>query len=241
MSIGATTRSTGAFTTLASNGATTFTAGTASTTTGTGTLVITGGLGVSGRINAANFDGIIGANTAAAGAFTTLSATGVTTVQAGTALLPAITTTGDTNTGIWFPAADTIAFTEGGVESMRINSSGKVNIGGATSATVMLEVIGTDAMLVPVGTTAQRPTGASGYLRFNSSITQFEGYNGTAWSSVGGGATGGGADQVFIENSLIVTTNYTITTSKNAMSTGPITINSGVTVTIPTGARWVVL
>jgi len=128
MSVGATTRSTGAFTTLASNGATTFTAGTASTTTGTGTLVITGGLGVSGRINAANFDGIVGANTAAAGAFTTLSATGVTTVQAGTAALPAITTTGDTNTGIYFPAADTIAFTEGGVESMRIDSDGIVQV-----------------------------------------------------------------------------------------------------------------
>jgi len=64
-----------------------------------------------------------------AGAFTTLSATDVTTVQAGTALLPAITTSGDTNTGIWFPAADTIAFTEGGVESMRISSAGNVGIG----------------------------------------------------------------------------------------------------------------
>jgi hypothetical protein len=132
--VGVTTPSTGAFTTLTSNGATTFTAGTASTTTGTGTLVITGGLGVSGRINAANFDGIIGANTAAAGSFTTLSATGVTTVQAGTASLPAITTTGDTNTGIWFPAADTIAFTEGGVESMRIDSSGNLGLGVAPSA-----------------------------------------------------------------------------------------------------------
>jgi hypothetical protein len=79
MSIGVTTASTGAFTTLTSNGATTFTAGTASTTTGTGTLVITGGLGVSGRINAANFDGIVGANTAAAGSFTTLSTTGLIT------------------------------------------------------------------------------------------------------------------------------------------------------------------
>jgi hypothetical protein len=74
--IGTTNPLAGAFTTLTSNGATTFTAGTASTTTGTGTLVITGGLGVSGRINAANFDGIVGANTAAAGSFTTLSATG---------------------------------------------------------------------------------------------------------------------------------------------------------------------
>ena len=45
---------------------------------------------------------------------------------AGTAALPAITTTGDTNTGMWFPAADTIAFSEGGTESMRINSSGNL-------------------------------------------------------------------------------------------------------------------
>jgi len=129
MSIGATTASTGAFTTLTSNGATTFTAGTASTTTGTGTLVITGGLGVSGRINAANFDGIVGANTAAAGAFTTLSVTGVATFSAGTAALPAITTTGDTNTGIFFPAADTIGFSEGGVEAARFDSFGNFGLG----------------------------------------------------------------------------------------------------------------
>jgi hypothetical protein len=74
--VGASTASSGAFTTLSSNGATTFTAGTASTSTTTGTAVITGGLGVSGRINAANFDGIVGANTAAAGTFTSLSDSG---------------------------------------------------------------------------------------------------------------------------------------------------------------------
>jgi hypothetical protein len=71
----------------------------------------------------------IGATTASTGAFSTLSATGVTTVQAGTVSAPAITTTGDTNTGIFFPAADTIAFTEGGAEAMRIDSSGNVGIG----------------------------------------------------------------------------------------------------------------
>jgi hypothetical protein len=65
----------------------------------------------------------IGSSNASTGAFTTLSATGVTTVQAGTAAAPAITTSGDTNTGIFFPAADTIAFTEGGTEAMRLNSS----------------------------------------------------------------------------------------------------------------------
>jgi len=57
----------------------------------------------------------------------------------------------------------------------------------------------------------------------------------------GGGATGGGTDAVFNENSLIVTTDYTLTTGKSANSVGPITINSGRTVTIPSGARWVIL
>jgi hypothetical protein len=58
---------------------------------------------------------------------------------AGTAALPSITTAGDTNTGIFFPAADTIAFSEGGAESMRIDSSGNVGIG-TTSPAVRLNV-----------------------------------------------------------------------------------------------------
>ena len=52
-----------------------------------------------------------------------------TTFPAGTVSLPSITATGDTNTGLYFPAADTIAFTEGGVESMRIDVNGNVGIG----------------------------------------------------------------------------------------------------------------
>jgi hypothetical protein len=55
--------------------------------------------------------------------------TNPTTFPAGTAAAPSITATGDTNTGLYFPAADTIAFTEGGVESMRIDSSGNMGIG----------------------------------------------------------------------------------------------------------------
>jgi hypothetical protein len=48
---------------------------------------------------------------------------------AGTAAAPAITTTGDTNTGMFFPAADTIAFAEGGAEAMRLDSSGNLLLG----------------------------------------------------------------------------------------------------------------
>lgn len=61
------------------------------------------------------------------------------------------------------------------------------------------------------------------------------------WGSVGGGATGAGSDDVFYENSQIITSSYTITATKSAMSTGPITINSGIIVTVPTGSRWVIL
>ena len=67
------------------------------------------------------------------------SATSVT-FDAGAVGTPSITTTGDTNTGIFFPAADTIAFSEGGVEAMRIDSSGNVGIGGAP--TQKLDVYG---------------------------------------------------------------------------------------------------
>jgi hypothetical protein len=119
-----------------------------------------------------------------------------------------------------------------------------LNIGAGKTLAVagVLNVSATDAIKIASGTTAQRPgSPAAGQLRYNTSLNKFEGYNGTVWSSVGGGATGGGADTVFYENTLTVTTNYTLSSSNNAHSVGPISINSGVTVTIPSGARWVVL
>lgn len=100
----------------------------------------------------------------------------------------------------------------------------------------------TGSAVLPVGTQAQRDVSpVKGYLRFNDDVDKPEVYNGTSWGSVGGGATGGGSDEVFIENSQVVTANYTIPVSKNAMSTGPITVNSGVTVTISSGSRWAVI
>lgn len=74
------------------------------------------------------------------GSFTNISVSSVATFGAGAVGTPSITTTGDTNTGIFFPAADTIAFTEGGVESMRIDSSGQVGIG-TTSPSYPLDVL----------------------------------------------------------------------------------------------------
>jgi len=68
--------------------------------------------------------------------------------------------------------------------------------------------------------------------RFPSTLPAVDGSNLTGISA---GATGGGSDEVFYENDQTVTTNYTITNGKNAMAAGPITINSGVTVTVGSG------
>jgi len=96
--------------------------------------------------------------------------------------------------------------------------------------------------LIPAGTTAERPASpANGQIRYNTTTAQFEGYQGGAWGQLGGGATGAGGDEVFVENSRVVTTNYTIPVGKSAESVGPITINSGITVTVSSGERWVVL
>jgi hypothetical protein len=125
---------------------------------------------------------------------------------------------------------------------LNIGAGKTLAVAGTASVSGTFTVSATDAIKIASGTTAQRPgSPAAGQLRYNTTLGKFEGYNGTVWSSVGGGATGGGADTVFYENTLTVTTNYTLSSSNNAHSVGPITINSGITVTIPSGARWVVL
>ena len=112
----------------------------------------------------------------------------------------------------------------------------------ASGARTNLSAVGytttTGSAIIPAGTTAQRDgSPANGYFRYNSSLASFEGYVGGAWGGVGGAQAGG----VIFENSLTISANYTLSTSKNGLSVGPITIGSGVTVTIPSGQRWVVL
>jgi hypothetical protein len=85
-----------------------------------------------------------------AGSFTTLAASSTATFAAGTAGAPSITTTGDTNTGIFFPAADTIGFAEGGAEAMRLDSDGDVGIGKST-ITAKLDVQRTSGTTEPIG------------------------------------------------------------------------------------------
>jgi hypothetical protein len=101
----------------------------------------------------------------------------------------------------------------------------------------------TSSLTIPSGTTAQRDgSPAVGMFRHNSTLNQFEGYNNGAWGAIGGGAgaTGGGTDEVFFESDQTATTSYTLSSGKHAHTVSP-TINSGVTITVPSGAILVIL
>jgi len=69
----------------------------------------------------------------------------------------------------------------------------------------------TGSAKLPAGTTAQRDVApAPGFIRWNSTLNQYEGYTGTAWAAIGGGATGAPGNAVFVENDQSVTANYTL-------------------------------
>jgi len=163
-------------------------------------------------------------------------------------LADAVTVKNTTGSGIAVPAGKTMFVFNNGTNvvevlnsavSMQIAST--LNVTGAATFAADSSFTSTGAVLIPVGTTAQQPAGVNGKLRYNSTTSKFEGYQAGVWGSLGGGATGGGSDEVFVENSRVVTTNYTIPTGKSAESVGPITINSGITVTVSSGERWVIL
>lgn len=142
-----------------------------------------------------------------------------------------------TDTGLYSPGTDQVGIATAGAARLTFGATGDATF----TANVLLS--GTGYLDLPTGTTGQRPgTPNSGMIRFNSTTVSFEGYNGTSWGSLGGaGATGAGGDLVFFENDQVVSNSYTLSTNKNAMTAGPITIDSGVTVTVPAGQSWVIV
>ena len=92
---------------------------------------------------------------------------------------------------------------------------------------------------IPAGTTAQRDGSPSaGYFRWNTTEAQAEIYDGSAWSLVGGGNT---TEEPLWEHESVVSSNYVMTDGNNAISCGPIIINSGYSVTVGTGCSWAIV
>jgi len=165
------------------------------------------------------------------------------------------------NSGSSDPSGTQVAFqlsvntTSNLLKLRNASNNGYIEIGNVTQANLGLAKLAgatftgavvhnyTTALKIPVGTTAQRPgSPATGELRFNSTLGSAEIYNGSSFTAVGGGAgaTGGGSDEVFFESDTNVTTSYSITSGKNAHTVSPV-INSGVTVTVPSGSILVIL
>jgi hypothetical protein len=134
------------------------------------------------------------------GNFTNISVSSVATFGAGTVSAPSITTTGDTNTGIFFPAADTIAFTEGGAESMRIDSSGNVGIGTSSPANRLHVFSTTDAAQLKV-------EGDGSTVRAQINIVNDHGD--WLWGIEGGTTTGDGIIYTAGAKNLKISTNGT--------------------------------
>ena len=115
--------------------------------------------------------------------------------------------------------------------------TGNAYINGEISGATDGGVNGSGYWRVAAGSTAERPTVATtGMIRFNTTLAQYEGFDGN-WSLLGGGATGSGGDRVFVLNETGVTSDYTLT-GFNASSAGPITIETGVQVIVATPFNW---
>lgn len=193
-----------------------------------------------------------------------------------------------------------VTLTAGNTPTLTLNSTGtgsmdNITIGATTRAAGNFTAVAanadssftsTGALTISKGTQAQRPgSPAAGMLRFNDDTDEFEGYNGTAWASVGGSAisndtttatdlyptfvdaTSGTALDIYTSNAKLlykpstgelkssalvasngivvnadaVAADYTIAVGTNGFSIGPITVNSGVTVTVASGQQWVVI
>ena len=170
-------------------------------------------------INGGAIDGtVIGGSAAAAGSFTTLGASGAITGTLGTAAQTNITSVG--TLGALTVTGDVTVDTN----SLKVDSStNRVGILNA-SPDVTLDVgSATDAIHLPTGTTAQRPTAAAGYFRYNSQLAQFEGYS-TEWVVIGSTTGTTPADGSVTSAKL----SGNLTTPGTLIATGKITADAGI-------------
>lgn len=198
--------------------------------TAVGTL---GALAVTGNATVGNIAGTKGTFSDIAGNVVTAAQPNITSL--GT--LTDLAVTGNVTAGANVTAANLVA-----TSSIRTATGANIIMAPNT----YIGVSATTGVRVPVGASGDRPAANSanvGMIRLNTTSGMFEGYTGTEWVEFSRqvSAVGGGTNKVFQENETTITEDYTITSGKSAMSVGPITMASGVTVTIPAGKRWVIL
>ena len=209
---------------------------------------------------------------------TNYGGTGLTSYTAGD--LPYYST-GTALSKLGIGAANTVMTSSGSAPQW----STSINISGSVTAASDSAFTSTGALQISAGTTAQRPTGAVGKIRWNSTLSQYEGYDGSNWTLLGGAVisndtstssnlyptfasvTSGNASTLYTSNanllykpstgdlqatamvssngitinSTTVSANYTIATGTNGFSVGPMTVASGVSVTVSSGQQWVVI
>jgi len=213
---------------------------------------------------------------------------GIGTYTSGANTLSRDTVLASSNAGalVNFTSGSKDAFvTQPAERAVYVNSANTTVSVPALSASADSQFTSTGAVQISSGTTAQRPTGAVGKIRWNSTLSQYEGYDGTNWTLLGGAVisndtttasdlyptfasvTTGNASTLYTSNAQLlykpstgelkvkapvasngvvinadsVSSNYTIATGTNGFSIGPLTINSGVVLTIASGQRHVVI
>ena len=133
---------------------------------------------------------------------------------------------GNDNAKIRFPTTDTVSIETGGNEQIRINHSSYIQL--------FNHIVPNNDSTKDIGLTGTRFRAAyvDTYYGDGSNLTNLP-----AGAPVGGAST----NTVFFENDKEVAVNYQITSTKNAMTAGPISINAGIAVTVPSGCSWTIV
>ena len=195
----------------------------------------------SGLLTATGFAGALTGNASTATALETArNIGGVSFDGTGNIDLPGVNSAGNQNTsGTAAGLSATLGVSSGGTGATSLTANG-VLIGNGTSAVTAVDMSTKGSLLAGDGSGNPSTLGV-GTNDFVLTADSSEA-TGLKWAAAAAaGATGAGGDQVFVENERVVTTSYTLSTNKSAMCVGPLTINTGVTVTIPSGERLVIL